>query len=149
MKRALVLAIGLVITAAVLMGAGACGEASGNTAQSPAAKQTVSADTSYDGKEVYVAAGGSVVVTLESNPSTGYQWRLADLTHAVVEKADQEFTALEAANNGEPLVGAGGKEVWTFRALDKGKSTISLEYRRPWEKDADPAETFSLTIVVE
>jgi inhibitor of cysteine peptidase len=47
------------------------------------------------------------------------------------------------------LVGAAGKELWTFKALQDGTSTIRLEYIRPWEAGAPPAETFTLTVVVD
>jgi hypothetical protein len=30
-----------------------------------------------------------------------------------------------------------------------GKSTITMEYRRPWEKDAKPAQVYSVTIDVK
>ena len=150
MKRLLVMAIGLIVMASIVGGAVACARASDSAADEAAAPNKVSADASYDGEEVEVAVGGSVIVTLESNPTTGFQWELAGITdQAVLEKADQEFVSPEAANNGTPLVGAPGKEVWTFKALKKGESTISMEYSRPWEKDADPAETFTLTVVVK
>jgi inhibitor of cysteine peptidase len=46
------------------------------------------------------------------------------------------------------LIGAPGVEEWTFKALKKGTSIISMEYRRPWETGTPPAKTFSLTVVV-
>lgn len=115
----------------------------------PAAEQ-LSVDASYSGKQVEVAVGQSLVVTLESNPSTGFKWDLAGITdQAVLEKVSNEFKAAEA-KSGEPLlVGAPGKEIWTFKALKKGKSEISLEYRRPWESGVQPAQTFTLNVVVE
>ncbi|MCD6567992.1 MAG: protease inhibitor I42 family protein [Dehalococcoidia bacterium] len=47
------------------------------------------------------------------------------------------------------MVGAPGKEVWTFEALEKGSSTISMEYSQPWEGGEKAAQTFSLTVVVK
>ncbi|MCK4963826.1 MAG: protease inhibitor I42 family protein, partial [Dehalococcoidia bacterium] len=38
---------------------------------------------------------------------------------------------------------------WTFKALKKGTSEISMEYRRPWEQGVQPAETFVLTVLVK
>jgi len=102
-------------------------------------------DASYAGKEVIVAVGGSLMVTLESNPTTGFKWELARNTdNAVLELVDHKFEAPEIT-----LVGAGGKEVWTFKALKRGKRIISIEYRRPWEQDVKVVETFILTVVVK
>ena len=110
----------------------------------PVGSVPVSVDASYDGKEVDVLVGRSLRVTLESNPTTGFQWELTESSdQTVLKQTDHEFKAPETA-----LVGAGGHEVWTFEALKKGESTISMEYSRPWES-VEPAETFVLTIVVK
>ena len=106
----------------------------------------VHVDDSHSGEEVNVDAGNLLIVTLESNPTTGFTWRLAEITdEAVLEQVSQNF---EPPGAGAP-VGAGGKEVWTFKALEKGESTISMEYQRPWEEDTPPAKTFVLTVMVE
>lgn len=109
----------------------------------------VSADADYDGKEVEVAMGGSVIVTLVSNPSTGYQWKLAEkLDEAVLKLAHSKYQASEAATPGGEPIGAPGKEVWTFEAVGKGEAVVSLEYVRPWEEGVPAVETFELTVVV-
>ena len=107
-----------------------------------------SVDVSYAwNQETEVAVGGLLTVTLESNATTGFEWELANITdETVLEQAgEQEYKAPA----GEGVVGAGGAEVWTFKALKKGKSTISMEYRRPWEEGVEPAQTFALTVVVK
>ena len=110
------------------------------------APEQVAVDDSYTGKEVEIAAGGSLTVTLESNPTTGFQWELTEVTDQTVLKYEsQEY---QEPGAGAP-VGAGGKEVWTFKALEKGRSTISMEYRRSWEEGVAPAKTFTLTVVVK
>jgi len=110
------------------------------------APKSVSVDASYSGKTVEVGVGGSVVVTLESNPTTGFNWELVKISdESVLEQTDQKFEAPEAKG----VVGAGGKEVWTFKALKKGTSTISMEYSRPWEGGEKAAKTFNLTVVVK
>ena len=46
------------------------------------------------------------------------------------------------------LPGAGGKELWAFKAVGAGKTNIYFKYVRPWEKDMPPAEkeTFIVTV---
>lgn len=80
--------------------------------------------------------GEKIVLTLDSNPTTGYSWELAGpIDDKFIEFLNSEYMAPETK-----LVGAGGHEMWTFKALKKGKTTIVMKYVRPWEKDKPPAE---------
>lgn len=107
----------------------------------------LSVDASSSGQKVEIAAGGSLTVTLESNATTGFQWsEKAEISDsAVLQQVSHEFVAPEKKD----VVGAPGKEVWTFKALKKGTSTISMEYSQPWEGGTKAAQTFSLTVVVK
>jgi len=126
------------LTAAVLFSLLAC--------SSSATPKELSVDIASSGKEVTLAAGGMLTVTLESNITTGYSWNenanIGDKT--VMQQTDHKYQPPAT-----PIPGAGGKEVWTFKALKAGQSTISMEYRRPFEPTAAPAKTFSLTLVVQ
>jgi inhibitor of cysteine peptidase len=54
--------------------------------------------------------------------TTGYQWKLSDdFTEGIVKLVKSEYVAPETE-----MVGAGGKEVWTFK-----ETTVDLEYVRP------------------
>ena len=122
----------------------------------PTPKQ-VSVDVSCDdfmklkhiSQEVEVAVDGSFTVTLCSNPTTGFLWsesaQISDQT--VVQQTGHKFEAPETTE--PPIEGAPGKEVWTFKALKKGETTISMEYSRPWEGGEKAAWTFILTVVVK
>jgi inhibitor of cysteine peptidase len=93
---------------------------------------------------IEVKAGEDFVITLESNRTAGYQWQLAQpLDKAMLELVGSEYKAGESK-----LIGAGGVEVWTFRAVGAGKTLISFKYVRPWEKDIPPAREVTFTIVV-
>jgi len=106
----------------------------------------VSADASYSGRQVEVAVGGSVIVTLESNASTGFQWVLVNIGD---ETALKNVANTYEAPEDTGMVGAPGKEIWTFEALKKGTSTIAMEYSQPWPNGTKAAETFDLTVVVK
>ena len=121
---------------------------------SPASKQASVEATCNDfmknqhiSKEVEVPAGGSLTVTLCSNPTTGFRWsESAQISgQTVLEQVDHKFIPPEAKN----IVGGAGKEVWTFKALKKGTSTISMEYSRPWEGGEKREWTFNLAVVVK
>jgi inhibitor of cysteine peptidase len=106
---------------------------------------TIVGDPSADG-EVEVAAGGSVTLMLESNPTTGFSWseetQISDTT--VLKQVSHEYIAPDSE-----VVGASGQEVWKFEALKEGTSTISLEYSRPWEGGEKGEWTYTLTVNVK
>jgi inhibitor of cysteine peptidase len=135
MRRVLWVIFGFILVTSVVVGAGsACSGGSSN----------VNVDSSYSGKQVELSVGQSLVVTLESNATTGYSWALVQNSDdSVLSKTGNEYVAPQTT-----LVGAGGKEEWTFKALKKGTSTISMGYSRPWES-TPPVETFDLTVVVK
>lgn len=126
----------------------------------PASKQ-VSVNFSWDdfkkeqhiSREVEVPVDGSLTITLYSNPTEGRQWseppQISDQT--VLREVDHKY---EPPSKGlgcaPPPPGTGGKEIWTFEALEKGMSTISMEYTHPWEGgEKEPMLTFVLTVVVK
>ncbi len=120
----------------------------------PASKQ-ISVEVSCDdfmranhiSQEAEVAADGSLTVTLCSNRTTGFQWvesaQISDQT--VLQQTDHRLVIPEA----EGVVGAAGTQVWTFQALKKGTSTISMEYSRPWEGGEKGEWTFVVTVTVK
>ena len=101
-------------------------------------------------KEIEVPVGGSLTVILCSNPTTGFQWESARISdQTVLQQVDHEFEAPEYTGNRSPPPGTPGKEVWTFKALKEGKSTISMEYSQPWGGGTKAAWKFVLTVVVK
>jgi inhibitor of cysteine peptidase len=97
-------------------------------------------------REITVSAGGSFKVSLESNATTGFSWpEQAEIGNtAIVEQTDQEYLAPDS-----DLMGAPGKQVWTFKALKKGTTVIAMEYSRPWEGGEQAEWTFNLTVTVK
>ena len=139
MRKVLWIALGLIIIAGIV---------GGSVAASGGESKNVAADASYSGKTIEISAGDSLTLTLDSNPTTGFSWALKGIgNESVLEQTGHEFKAAPA--NDPPLLGAGGKEIWTFKALNRGSSTISMEYIRPWEQNVEPQETFVLTVVVK
>jgi len=90
-----------------------------------------------------VTVGEEFSIALDSNPTTGYSWRLAGkLDEGVVQLVGAKFQPPET-----PLKGAGGTRFYTFRAAGPGETTISLEYVRPWEKKPPVRkESFAVTV---
>jgi len=99
-------------------------------------------------RDISVANGETVTVTLFSNATTGYKWeentKISD--PLVVQQLDHKYVA---PGNTDGKVGAGGLEVWSFKALKAGTSTISTEYGQPWEKGTKGTWTFKLNVTVK
>ena len=137
MKFKLILACALMATLVVVS---AC-----SSALEAMAPNEVQVDNSYTGKEVEIAQDGILTITLESNPTTGFAWEVKDIANKdVVEFTSNEFQASETG-----LIGGGGAEVWTFKALAQGKTAITMEYSRPWEGGEKAVEVFKLTVIVK
>jgi inhibitor of cysteine peptidase len=100
--------------------------------------------------DIDVAVGDEFKMSLCSNPTTGFQWsEQADISdNEVIEQVAHLF--VEPSDEDQPPPsGTPGEEVWTFRAITKGQSTVSVEYSRPWEGGEKAAWTFVLSVVVE
>jgi inhibitor of cysteine peptidase len=104
-------------------------------------------DGDDNGTQVALAKGQTVAITLASNPTTGYSWQVVPSDDGVlVQVGEAEF---EENPRSKGLVGAGGAETLRFEAKRPGQTTLELAYRRPWEKNEKPIETFSVQVTVE
>lgn len=101
-----------------------------------------------EGREVELGVGQSLVITLGSNPTTGYRWALmAGFDQTVLKVGSHKYEMGREARE-KKLVGAGGEEVWHFKALSKGCTSLNLGYHRPWEEGVVPINAFPISVVV-
>jgi inhibitor of cysteine peptidase len=123
---------GLVLAAAVIA---ACGKPPANE---------IALTSAENGKTVEAHPGDTLILRLESNPTTGYEWSVTEEPDtAVVKSAGHSF------EGPDPQVpGAGGMDEWRFQAVAPGTTALALAYGRPFEKDTPPAQTFSVTFDV-
>jgi len=102
-------------------------------------------------KEIEVPPNGQLVVTLCSNPSTGFQWsetaQIDDQT--ILKQIAHELVSPEDKGDKTPASGTPGEEIWTFKATGKGTTQVSMEYSRPWEVGEKAEWTFALTVIVK
>jgi len=100
---------------------------------------------SDNGENVSLFAGQELIIQLDGNPTTGYTWETKDLdTNLFRQVGDVQFTS-----SNPKLVGSGGVQTLTLKVLNTGTGTLTLIYHRPWEKDVQPAKTFSVTVTVK
>jgi predicted secreted protein len=73
--------------------------------------------------DLKVQKGKVVIISLQSNPSTGYGW---------IPKFDPQFIRLvkKEFNPLSSLLGAGGIEKFEFKALASGVTTLRMMYKR-------------------
>jgi len=97
-------------------------------------------------KEVEITFPGSLVVSLCSNPTTGFQWEEVKIENeSVIYKTERNYVSPEAAG----VVGSSGKDVWSFNSGSSGTTTLIFEYSRPWEGGEKDEWTVGLTVVVK
>ena len=95
-------------------------------------------------RQIEIWPAYAITVYLCSNPSTGFSWSesAAISDQSVIQQKYHEFMAPE-----DPSPGTPGREMWQFRALEKGTSTIKMEYSRPGEDE--PEWTFTLNVTAK
>jgi inhibitor of cysteine peptidase len=152
MKKKIWIIAAVFVIAAIAIGTTyAMADTGGSPAPTPTptatpAHTTVNVNASYSGSQVNLSAGDLLIVTLDSNTaSTGFSWTNASISNgSVVKETGRVFKEPDSK-----LIGASGQDIWTFKTLEKGTSTISMNYSRPWEKDVAPIATFNVTITVK
>lgn len=98
-------------------------------------------------KPIVVAQNQTFDITLQSNPSTGFSWKLADYQKPLVNFIGQKYSAPK----NKKLMGAPGFETFTFQAK-KGDYRVNqvghivLTYARPWTKDGATKKTFVIVV---
>lgn len=124
------------LMAAILLALTACG---GKPTEEPISP------ISDAGKSIEVTAGNEFKIMIESNPSTGYHWEvIGELDESIVQFIEREYRASEPV-----MPGSGGKDVWTFKALAAGETSVTLGYYPPSNEAVEPAQTVTFTIVVK
>lgn len=111
---------------------------------SPSLKE-IDVGMSDNGSQVQLEVGQILVVTLESNPTTGFLWEVAELDEGILNQTGEAEFVPESK---EPIPGMGGVEIFRFEAAAQGEVTLKLVYRRPWEEGVEPLEVFSISVVV-
>lgn len=96
---------------------------------------------------IEVQAGDTFNIVIDANPSTGYHWELVgELDGNVVEFTSRDYTADEPV-----LAGSGGVDVWTFKAVSAGETTIMLGSYPPGMDviDGEPEQDVTFKVLVK
>ena len=85
-------------------------------------------------------------ISLESNPTTGYEWDVKECDYSVLELVNTDY--ITAENQTPPVVGAGGLQKWTFMGIKDGETALKLVYWRSWEGEDSIVDEYLLHITV-
>ena len=97
-----------------------------------------------NGGIVHIPVGEFLVVRLASNATTGYSWSLVtDDSRVLPSDGKPSYESPRSQ-----LAGAGGAQVFRFKASRIGETILELHYRRPWEKNSIPAKVYRLTVKI-
>ncbi len=91
---------------------------------------------------ITLRVGERLMVALQGNPTTGYEWEI-DHEPAIVKR----LPGLEYLSPSGPI-GAGGVFYFRYQAMAVGEDRFTFVYRRPWEA-GPPEKKFVVYITVQ
>jgi len=96
-------------------------------------------------RDVALAVGDTLQISLGTNTSTGYRWNpdLQISDTAVLVQAGHEVITPAGSPPGAP-----GSEVWALQALGRGAAIVRGSYGRPWAGGEKDAWTFTAQVTV-
>jgi predicted secreted protein len=93
---------------------------------------------------ISTTVGQEFTISLDSNPTTGYEWNLVSPLPSWLELVGHEYTPTHPN-----LIGGAGIEEWTFKATNTGSTTLVFYYRRAWETGVQPLDIYVVQITVQ
>jgi inhibitor of cysteine peptidase len=108
----------------------------------PGASGAVTATAADAGSAFTLVTGDTLVVRLDANPTTGYDWRVMSTNEALLPAAGEAVYASSA-----DLPGAGGVDTFRFLAKAAGEATVQIGEFAPGADAPDRMLDFTVTIV--
>lgn len=93
--------------------------------------------------EIKTKLSDTFQIELPSSIGTGYTWQCLDSANTYVTLVSKNYVNGKKDMDGEP-----GTDVFVFKAIAKGTTSLHFKYIRPWQKN-EPArkeQTFKILI---
>lgn len=95
------------------------------------------------GRTINMKPDDTLEIVLDSNPTTGYQWKALPWDTEVIKQIDKPVYKSRSE-----AIGSGGELTFYFKALSTGRTSLEFIYFRAFEKDVPAVKSFKVTIVV-
>ncbi len=97
---------------------------------------------------ITVSVGTEVTIDLPSNPTTGFQWKWMNskLLGRKLKSLNKKDTGVYVRPESK-LMGASGRQTFTFEAPVAGKDTLVFGYKRPWLRVASNEYIVTVNVV--
>lgn len=103
----------------------------------------IALDEASAGKTIDVRSGQSVTLTLVTNPTTGYDWKVISAPAALGEPT----STIAVPDSGADGAATTRRFVWKPKgALGPGEHPLELAYRRSFEKGVAPIKSFRVLL---
>jgi inhibitor of cysteine peptidase len=96
------------------------------------------------GQEFEISLDTEIVLSLKSNPSTGYNWFISQIDTSILKQVGEAEYKSESKKMGAP-----GVQIFHFQSISIGKTSLMLIYHRPWEKEIAPLDTFQVRLTIK
>ncbi len=97
-------------------------------------------------KPIELKQGQTLILSLPSNPTTGFRWQLFDAAPSVLKALGPEVYRVPKEAG---IVGSAGLSTWRFQATLPGQGRLLLQYQRPWEQGVAPALIYDCAVHVD
>lgn len=95
------------------------------------------------GKSIEVQSGDTIIVRLDENPTTGFQWAIDKSNDAILTLQDSDYVPAP-----DSRIGSGGQRVFTFKTQSAGAVDLQLKLWRQWEGDQSITDRFVVTLQI-
>lgn len=101
--------------------------AAGTTKEQAATEGTADAGQKKAGLQYEVKDDGKLVVSIPSNPTTGFEWNYKIKDESILSSGSE---AVVMSPDNQKKLGAGGKYEAIFKGGNEGQTTVTFEYSR-------------------
>lgn len=117
-------------------------------AQAAAEAGVVYAGAERKGAALTMKIGETLRIELESIPTAGYVWSVAEQPAFMKQTAEGGRPSNPAMQNLPGFTGGNHYISFDFQPVEAGTGGFKLKEGRPWESDEPPTDTYELTVTV-